>query len=310
VLDREQRGACIKAFAYLEKPVTKEAIEGALAHMSDFIQRSARFLLLVEDDNRQATSMAELFADDEDVLISVAHTAREALEALETNEFDCLVLDLLLPDADGVSLLEEIKLQDRFRDLPVIVYTNRDLSAQEEAHLKRYAGSIIMKSGAGSPDRLIDETSLFLHRLYDHLPEPTRKAISDNELARDSLSERTVLVVDDDIRNIFAIAAVLESQHMRVLVANNGRKALEVLAAHDDIEVVLMDVMMPEMDGYETMQAIRKDPKHRSLPIIAVTAKALKDDRDKCMGSGASDYLSKPINAQELIELLRLWTAP
>jgi signal transduction histidine kinase/HAMP domain-containing protein/DNA-binding response OmpR family regulator len=310
VLDREQRGACIKAFAYLEKPVTKEAIEGGLAHMSDFIQRSARFLLLVEDDNRQATSMAELFADDEDVLITVAHTAREALEALETNEFDCLVLDLLLPDADGVSLLEEIKLQDRFRDLPVIVYTNRDLSAQEEAHLKRYAGSIIMKSGAGSPDRLIDETSLFLHRLYDHLPEPTRKAISDNELARDSLSERTVLVVDDDIRNIFAIAAVLESQHMRVLVANNGRKALEVLAAHDDIEVVLMDVMMPEMDGYETMQAIRKDPKHRSLPIIAVTAKALKDDRDKCMGSGASDYLSKPINAQELIELLRLWTAP
>jgi signal transduction histidine kinase/HAMP domain-containing protein/DNA-binding response OmpR family regulator len=310
VLDREQRGACIKAFAYLEKPVTKEALEGALAHMSDFIQRSARFLLLVEDDGRQSTSMAELFADDEDVLISVAHTAREALEALETNEFDCLVLDLLLPDADGVSLLEEIKLQERFRDLPVIVYTNRDLSAQEEAHLKRYAGSIIMKSGAGSPDRLIDETSLFLHRLYDHLPEPTRKVISENELSRSSLSERTVLVVDDDIRNIFAIAAVLESQHMRVLVANNGRKALEVLAAHDDIEVVLMDVMMPEMDGYETMQAIRKDPKHRSLPIIAVTAKALKDDRDKCMGSGASDYLSKPINAQELIELLRLWTAP
>ncbi len=310
VLDREQRGACIKAFAYLEKPVTKEAIEGGLAHMSDFIQRSARFLLLVEDEVRQATSMAELFADDEDVLISVAHTAREALEALETNEFDCLVLDLLLPDADGVSLLEEIKLQERFRDLPVIVYTNRDLSAQEEAHLKRYAGSIIMKSSANSPDRLIDETSLFLHRLFDHLPEPTRKVISANELSRDSLSERTVLVVDDDIRNIFAIAAVLESQHMRVLVANNGRKALEVLAAHDDIEVVLMDVMMPEMDGYETMQAIRKDPKHRSLPIIAVTAKALKDDRDKCMGSGASDYLSKPINAQELIELLRLWTAP
>ncbi len=310
VLDREQRGACIKAFAYLEKPVTKEALEGALSHMSDFIQRSARFLLLVEDDDRQATSMSELFADDEDVLISMAHSAKEALEALETNEFDCLVLDLLLPDADGVSLLEEIKLQERFRDLPVIVYTNRDLSLQEESHLKRYAGSIIMKSGADSPDRLLDETSLFLHRLYDHLPEPTRRMITENGLSRGSLADRTVLVVDDDIRNIFAIAAVLESQHMKVLVANNGLKALEVLAAHDDIEVVLMDVMMPEMDGYETMQAIRKDPKHRSLPIIAVTAKALKDDRDKCMGSGASDYLSKPINASELIELLRLWTAP
>jgi CheY-like chemotaxis protein len=310
VLDREQGGGSIKAFAYLEKPVTKEALEGALIHMSDFIQRSARFLLLVEDDDRQASSIAELFADDEDVLISVANSGKEALDALETNEFDCLVLDLLLPDADGVGLLEEIKLQDRYRDLPVVVYTNRELSLAEEEHLKRYAASIIVKSSAGSPERLIDETSLFLHRLYDRLPEPAKRAIAESAESRGSLADRTVLVVDDDIRNIFAVAAVLESQHMKVLVANNGRKALEVLARHDDIEVVLMDVMMPEMDGYETMQAIRKDPKHRCLPIIAVTAKALRDDRDKCMGSGASDYLSKPINPHELIELLRLWTAP
>jgi CheY-like chemotaxis protein len=214
-----------------------------------------------------------------------------------------------LPDADGVGLLEEIKRQERFRDLPVIVYTNKDLSVQEETHLKRYAGTVIMKSGIRSPDRLLDETSLFLHRLYDRLPEPTKKAIAESG-PRGSLADRTVLVVDDDIRNIFAIAAVLESQHMKVLVANNGRRALEVLAAHDDIEVVLMDVMMPEMDGYETMQAIRQDPKNRSLPIIAVTAKALKDDRDKCLSSGASDYLAKPVNSHELIELLRLWTAP
>ncbi|HWM86329.1 MAG TPA: HAMP domain-containing protein [Kofleriaceae bacterium] len=310
VLDREERGCCVKAFAYLEKPVTKEALEGALSHMGDFIQRSARFLLLVEDDDLQASSMAELFADDEDILISVAHSGKEALEALETNEFDCLVLDLLLPDTDGVGLLEEIKLQDRYRDLPVIVYTNRDLSAQEEAHLKRYAGSVIMKSGVDSPERLLDETSLFLHRLYDHLPATIKNAIAETEASRGALADRTVLVVDDDVRNIFALAAVLESQHMKVLVANNGRKALDVLAEHDDIEVVLMDVMMPEMDGYETMQAIRKDPRHRSLPIIAVTAKALKDDRDKCMGSGASDYLAKPVNSHELIELLRLWTAP
>jgi signal transduction histidine kinase/CheY-like chemotaxis protein len=310
VLDRAQQGASIKAFAYLEKPVTKEALEGALSHMGDFIQRSARFLLLVEDDTRQASSMAELFADDEDVLISTASSAKETLEALETNEFDCLVLDLLLPDADGVGLLEEIKRQERFRDLPVIVYTNKDLSAQEEAHLKRYAGSVIMKSGPNSPDRLLDDASLFLHRLFERLPEPTRKALEESSGPRGSLADRTVLVVDDDVRNIFAVAAVLESQHMKVLVADNGRKALEVLAANEDIEVVLMDVMMPEMDGYETMQAIRKDPKYRSLPIIAVTAKALKDDRDKCLGSGASDYLSKPVNAHELIELLRLWTAP
>ena len=310
VLDREQRGACIKAFAYLEKPVTKEAIEGALSHMSDFIQRSARFLLLVEDDSRQVTGISEIFADDDDVLISVAHTAKEALEALETNEFDCLILDLLLPDADGVGLLEEIKRQERHRDLPIIVYTNKDLSAQEETHLRRYARSVIMKSGQGSPDRLLDETSLFLHRLYERLPEETREVMAEDAISRGSLADRTVLVVDDDVRNIFAIAAVLESQHMKVLVASNGRKALEVLAANDDVEVVLMDVMMPEMDGYETMQAVRKDPKHRSLPIIAITAKALKDDREKCMSAGASDYLAKPVNSHELIELLRLWTAP
>jgi CheY-like chemotaxis protein len=239
----------------------------------------------------------------------VAHSAKETLEALETNEFDCLILDLLLPDSDGTTLLEEIKRHDRYRDLPVIVYTNKDLSAQEEAQLKRYARSVIMKSGQGSPDRLLDETSMFLHRLYDRLPEPS-ELMPDEMGVRGSLAERTVLVVDDDVRNIFALAAVLESQQMKVLVASNGRKALEVLAANEDVEIVLMDVMMPEMDGYETMQVIRKDPKHRSLPIIAITAKALKDDREKCLSAGASDYLSKPVNSHELIELLRLWTAP
>jgi CheY-like chemotaxis protein len=164
-----------------------------------------------------------------------------------------------------------------------------------------------MKSGQGSPDRLLDETSLFLHRLYERLPEETREVMAEDAISRGSLADRTVLVVDDDVRNIFAIAAVLESQHMKVLVASNGRKALEVLAANDDVEVVLMDVMMPEMDGYEAMRRIREKKDLRSLPIIALTAKAMKGDREKCIEAGASDYVMKPVDTEQLISLLRVW---
>jgi CheY-like chemotaxis protein len=307
VVDREQHAATINAFAYMEKPVTKEALEGALSHISDFIDRSVRMLLLVEDDSAQVIGISELFRPGDDVQLTVAHTGKEALEALAKSEFDCAILDLLLPDMDGIALLEQIKRDDRHRDLPVIVYTSKDLTPKEESRLKRYAGSVILKDGAHSPDRLVQEASLFLHRVHEKLPDGVKQFLDDVGHADAALSGRNVLVVDDDIRNIFAVTSVLESHHMNVVYANNGRKALEALESNDGIEVVLMDVMMPEMDGYETMRMIRKNPNYAKLPIIAVTAKALKDDRDKCLGAGASDYLPKPVDADHLVELLKLW---
>ncbi len=307
VVDREQRGATLNALAYLEKPVTKEALEGALSHISSFIDRSVRLLLLVEDDDTQANGIAELFKDGEDVKVTIARTGQEALAALATDPFDCIVLDLLLPDIDGVGLLEDIKRQDRYRDLPVIVYTSKELSAKEEARLKRYAASVIVKRALNSPDELLNDASLFLHRVPEKLPERVKQLAAANQSADADLAGKKVLVVDDDVRNIFALTSVLESHAIGVEHASNGKKALEALETNPHYDLVLMDVMMPEMDGYETMRHIRKNPKFVSLPIIAVTAKALKDDRDRCINAGASDYLPKPVDSEKLVELLKLW---
>ncbi|MBL8955412.1 MAG: HAMP domain-containing protein [Myxococcaceae bacterium] len=307
VVDREHHGATLNAFAYLEKPVTKEALEGALTHISQFLDRSARLLLLVEDDDAQATGIRALFGEGDDVKVTVARNAKDALAQLDRETFDCAVLDLLLPDADGIGLLEEIKRQEKHKDLPVVIYTGRDLSPQEETRLKRYAASVITKNGRNSPDALLHDASLFLHRVHEKLPERVQRAVTRAMDADADLASRRVLVVDDDVRNIFAISSVLESHKMSVAYANNGKKALEALDSGETFDVVLMDVMMPEMDGYETIRAIRANPKHSELPIIAVTAKALKDDRDRCITAGASDYLPKPVDSDQLIALLKVW---
>jgi CheY-like chemotaxis protein len=307
VMDKHQ-GNAQGAFGYLTKPVSKEGLEQVFGQLARFLDRKERRLLLVEDDDVQRDSLTKLMSEGEDVQVAAVPTGQEALRALEKSEFDCLVIDLLLPDMDGIKLVEEVKTQPRFRDLPIVVYTGKELSSKDESRLKRYTGSVILKSGPKSPDQLLGDTALFLHRLDQNLTPRVREALAlrDNRHDED-LAGKKVLVVDDDMRNIFAITSVLENQGIQVSFAENGRAAIDSLRKSPDVDVVLMDIMMPEMDGYETMRAIRQDLRLSRLPIIAVTAKALKDDREKCMAAGASDYLPKPVDTDKLIELIRLW---
>ncbi|WXH30444.1 Sensor histidine kinase RcsC [Myxococcus stipitatus] len=297
------------AFGYLTKPVSKEGLERVFSQLARFLERTERRLLLVEDDDVQRSSLVSLLAEGGDVQVTAVATGQEVLQKLEEGEYDCLVIDLLLPDMDGIKLVEEVKTQQRFRDLPIVIYTGKELTPKDEARLRRYTGSVILKSGTKSPEQLLSDTALFLHRLDQNLPPRARAALAQRTEQAAELVGKKVLVVDDDMRNIFALTSVLENHGMQVVFAENGRAAIETLEHHRDVDVVLMDVMMPEMDGYETMRAIRKDPKQASLPIIAVTAKALKDDREKCMAAGASDYLPKPVDTDKLLELIRLWVA-
>ncbi|HVG58757.1 MAG TPA: response regulator, partial [Hyalangium sp.] len=307
VMDKHQ-GNAQGAFGYLTKPVSKEGLEQVFGQLARFLDRKERRLLLVEDDDVQRDSLSKLMSEGDDVLVTAVPTGQEALRTLDKAEFDCLVIDLLLPDMDGIKLVEEVKTQPRFRDLPIVVYTGKELSGKDEARLKRYTGSVILKSGPKSPDQLLGDTALFLHRLDQNLTPRAREALAMRDNRHDEdLAGKKVLVVDDDMRNIFAITSVLENQGMQVSFAENGRAAIDSLKKSPDVDVVLMDIMMPEMDGYETMRAIRQDLRLSRLPIIAVTAKALKDDREKCMAAGASDYLPKPVDTDKLIELIRLW---
>ncbi|MFL5361250.1 MAG: response regulator, partial [Myxococcales bacterium] len=305
IVEKSQKGAAMGAFSYLEKPVSKEALEGSISHIAQYVDKKVKSLLLIEDDQAQSNSIVELIGEGEDLKITVARSGAEAFETLEKGGVDCIVLDLVLEDIDGGQLLEKIKTDERFKDIPVVVYTFKELSSKEEARLKRYAESVILKAGTSSPEKLLSDTAMFLHRVDNKLPDKTRKLLQkgDNE----SVAGRKVLVVDDDVRNIFALASVLESQGLEVVYAENGKDGIATLERNPDVDVVLMDVMMPEMDGYETMRAIRKDANFKSLPIIAITAKALKEDREKCITAGASDYLPKPVDPEKLIELIRLW---
>jgi len=295
------------AFAFLEKPVSKDALEGAFTHISDFVDKKVKRLLLVEDDKVQAASIREVVAG-EDVDIVSVENAKDAVQQLEKGDFDAVVLDLLLPDQDGTQLLEQIKTQERFKDLPIVVYTGKDLTKREETRLKKYAESVILKSGATSPEKLLSDTVLFLHRDESKQPPKSQELLKTSRELSDNVAGKKVLIVDDDVRNIFALTSVLESQGLEVLYAENGKDGIDSLERNPDVDVVLLDVMMPEMDGYQTMRAIRQDPSHKALPIIAITAKALSQDREKCIEAGASDYLPKPVDADKLMELIRLWT--
>jgi CheY-like chemotaxis protein len=307
VMDKHQ-GNAQGAFGYLTKPVSKEGLEQVFGQLARFLERKERRLLLVEDDDVQRDSLSKLMSEGDDVVVTAVPTGQEALHALDKSEFDCLVIDLLLPDMDGIKLVEEVKTQQRFRDLPIVVYTGKELSSKDEARLKRYTGSVILKSGPKSPDQLLGDTALFLHRLDQNLTPRAREALAMRDNRHDEdLAGKRVLVVDDDMRNIFALTSVLENHGLQVSFAENGRAAIDSLRKDPNVDVVLMDIMMPEMDGYETMRAVRQDLRLSRLPIIAVTAKALKDDREKCMAAGASDYLPKPVDTDKLIELIRMW---
>jgi CheY-like chemotaxis protein/two-component sensor histidine kinase len=305
----EQRGEGLKAgaIAFLVKPVSKEALDAAFARISSFIDTIPKTLLVVEDNEAQRLSIVELIAHD-DVEITAVGSAEEARNKLQEKHFDCMVLDLGLTN-DGMSgfdLLEKVKSDPQNHDLPIIIYTGKDLSPEDETKIKKYAETIIVKD-VKSPERLLDETALFLHRIEAKLPEQKRKMLEHLHDADSVVAGKNVLVVDDDVRNIFSLTSMLEDHGMVVRFAENGKQAIEQLRKDPNVDVVLMDVMMPEMDGYETTKAIRAMDRFKALPIIALTAKAMKGDREKCIAAGASDYITKPVDTDQLLSLLRVW---
>jgi len=293
------------AFSYLAKPATTETIGAALQRIKDFTLPRVKRLLVIEDDAGERMSIEELIRHD-DIAIDTVGTGEEALAALRGGGYDCAVLDLRLPDMTGFELLDQLQDDAALRDLPVVVFTGKDLSEQEDQRLRKVAKSVVIK-GVESPERLLDETALFLHRVIADLPAAKQRMVESLHHSNDALQGKRVLVVDDDVRNIFAMSSVLERHGMNVVTAGNGQEAIDKVGLDPGIALVLMDIMMPGMDGYETMRRIRVDPESRALPIIAVTAKAMKGDREKCLEAGASDYIAKPVVTDQLLGVLRQW---
>jgi len=300
-----QHGLSRGAFSFVTKPTTREGLETAFARIKEYSTPRLKRLLVVEDDPVEQLSIRELLGY-RDIQVSVAATGQEALDAISGQSFDCMVLDLRLPDMTGFDVLERLRDTGKHSDLPVVVFTGKDLSSEEDARLHTLARSVVVK-GVESPERLLDETALFLHRVVSDLPAEKQRMLDRLHRSDDALIGKKVLVVDDDVRNIFALSSVLERRGMAVMTAGTGREAIETLESTPGIAIVLMDIMMPEMDGYETMQVMRQNPEFRRLPIIALTAKAMKGDREKCLEAGASEYLAKPVNTEQLLSALRMW---
>ena len=293
------------AFAFVTKPTTTEGLNAAITRIREYSTPRRKRLLVVEDEPVQQMSIEALLGHD-DIDVKVVATGLDALAAVDSEQFDCLVLDLRLPDMSGFELLERLKAIEGGQELPVVVFTGKDLSPEEDARLHMLARSVIVKD-VESPERLLDETSLFLHRVVADLPDEKRKMLDRLHRSDEALVGKKVLIVDDDVRNIFALSSVLERRGMTVLTAGTGREAIATVESTSDLAIVLMDIMMPEMDGYETMQVIRQNPQFRRLPIIALTAKAMKGDREKCLEAGASEYLAKPVNTEQLLSACRMW---
>ena len=303
--EERQYGLERGAWSFLNKPLTTDQLEAAFTRLREFAKPRRRELLVIEDDPAERMAVVELLGHD-DVQITTVASGADALRLMRSHPYDCVVLDLKLPDMSGFDLLTEMQSEERLRDTPVVVFTGRDLSQEEETELRRKAKSIVIK-GVRSPERLLDETALFMHRHVANLPTAKRRMLESLEDTDDALVGRKALVVDDDVRNIFALSSLLERHGMKVLSATTGQEAIDSIEREEDLSVVLMDIMMPEMDGYETMQRIRRNGRFHRLPIIALTAKAMKGDREKCLQAGASDYIAKPVNTNQLLSLVRLW---
>ncbi|MGH8893464.1 MAG: response regulator, partial [Actinomycetes bacterium] len=304
--ENRRRAMQAGALAVLDSPVTSESLAEGLAEMASFLDRRVRRLLVVEDDDTEREAIIELIGTGEEVEVVGVPGAEEALQALDAGHFDAMVLDLKLTGTSGFTLLERLKKRPDSRTLPVIVYTGKDLTRREETRLRRYTETIIVKD-ARSPERLLDETALFLHRVEAQMPASRRRMI---EHLRDDdavFEGKKILIVDDDVRNVFALTSALERHGMVVVYAENGREGIETLEENADVDLVLMDIMMPEMDGYATTEAIRATPRFARLPIIALTAKAMKGDREKSIAAGASDYVTKPVDVDQLMSLIRVW---
>jgi CheY-like chemotaxis protein/signal transduction histidine kinase/HAMP domain-containing protein len=305
-LDEDRQHALARgAFSFVTKPTTTEGVEAALARIKEYAQPRRKRLLVVEDNAAEQLSIGELLGSDDIDIIAVG-TGAAALAALREQPCDCVVLDLRLPDMTGFEVLEQIRADQTLSDVPVVVFTGRELSAEEDAQLHTMARSIVVK-GVESPERLLDETALFLHRVTTDLPPEKQRMLERLNSSDEDLVGKTALLVDDDARNIFALSSVLERRGMHVKTATTGREAIDLIDSTPDLAIVLMDIMMPEMDGYQTIGAIREKPPLRRLPIIALTAKAMKGDREKCLEAGASDYLAKPVNTEQLLSALRMW---
>jgi len=300
-----QHGLARGAFSFVTKPTTREGIAEALAKIKEFSQPRKKRLLVVEDNEAEQMSIRELLGYD-DIEIVNAKTGDAALATLRDQPCDCVVLDLRLPDMSGFEVLERMRAENALADIPVVVFTGRELSAEEDAQLHTMARSIVVK-GVESPERLLNETALFLHRVITDLPPEKQNMLERLNSSDEDLVGRTVLLVDDDPRNIFALSSVLERRGMNVLTATTGSEAIAIIEDTPSLAIVLMDIMMPEMDGYQTIERIRQNRAYRRLPIIALTAKAMKGDREKCLEAGASDYLAKPVNTEQLLSALRMW---
>jgi HAMP domain-containing protein/CheY-like chemotaxis protein len=300
-----QHGLSRGAFSFVTKPTTTAGVEEALRRIKEYSNPRRRRLLVVEDNPAEQMSICELLGHD-DIEIETAGTGREALSAMRREPCDCVVLDLRLPDMSGFEVLEQLRADQSLSEVPVVVFTGRELTAEEDAILHSLARSIVVK-GVESPERLLDETALFLHRVVTELPLEKQRMLERITSSDEDLVGRTVLLVDDDARNIFALSSVLERRGMNVLTATTGSEAIELVHSNKQVAIILMDIMMPEMDGYQTIAQIRADGGFRRLPIIALTAKAMKGDREKCLEAGASDYLAKPVNTEQLLAALRMW---
>jgi signal transduction histidine kinase/DNA-binding response OmpR family regulator len=293
------------AASYLQKPVTPEQLQEELTRIQQFVVASRRNLLVSGSDPAKVEEIVNLLGS-ADVHIETAATLDDALQQLKDCRFDCAVIDFAMPGLDDWNLVEKIAADGCAHQVPLIVYSTSALAAEDRARISKLGDAIVLKH-ADSPERLVAEAAIFLHRPQATLPEPQRRMVAEIQATDAGLAGRKVLIVDDDLRNIFALSSVLEREQMKVLYAENGRDGIEVLQSDPSIEIVLMDIMMPEMDGYDTMRAIRRLPEFRSLPIITLTAKAMKGDRDKCIAAGASDYVTKPVDAVQLLSLMRVW---
>jgi CheY-like chemotaxis protein len=303
--DKKMAAMQMGAIGYLTKPVDIEQINGAFSKIETTISKDIKKLLVVEDDETMRNSIMDLIGD-KDVSIEATGKGEEALKLLRKDEFDCIVLDLGLSDISGFDLVKKISDDNKIHEIPIVIYTGKELTKKEDSQLLKYAKSIIIK-GAKSPDRLVDEVSLFLHRVESNLPDEKKSELHLQHDKEEIFKDKKLLIVDDDIRNIYALSSILGEKDMEIITAENGKDALNVLEKEQNLDLILMDIMMPEMDGYEAMTKIRQKEEFKNVPIIALTAKAMKGDRQKCINAGANDYLSKPVDVDKLLSLLRVW---
>jgi CheY-like chemotaxis protein/HAMP domain-containing protein len=303
--DFRKSGLELGAIDFIQKPVTREAFWKALDKVEHFVSRKPKKLLIIEDDKQHNQAVKELIGNG-DVKCYSAYSGKEAYDLLSTTSFDCIIVDLGLPDMTGLNFLEKIRERDDMNRIPVIVYTGKDLTREEHAELENLANTVVLKT-AFSHERLLDETTLFLHRVESKLPKEKQNIIRKLHKTDQVLKNKKVLIVDDDHRNVYSLFTALEMEGLKCLKAGNGKEALQILKQEKSVDIILMDVMMPEMDGFEATTAIRQMPSFKKIPIIALTAKAMKDDREKCLAAGMSDYISKPLNVQQLLSLMRVW---